>query len=147
MGVGFGLVFSAMSGLIVNAVPPAQTGVATDQPGDLDDIQRLAGADDLHELARFPDPLAPATAALRATNRPWISSYNENMRAGSSSSPANTATPATIAMLSAIDLMIMTGQHETVACGDAGRDLPGLSGWKFSVPIRGAAMDACGYRL
>lgn len=40
------------------------------------------------------------------------------------------------------DLMIMTGQHETVACGDTGRDLPGLSGWKFSVPIRGAAMDA-----
>jgi EmrB/QacA subfamily drug resistance transporter len=29
LGVGFGLVFSAMSALIVNAVPPAQTGVAS----------------------------------------------------------------------------------------------------------------------
>src|SRR5258708_18005926 len=29
MGVGFGLAFSAMSALIVAAVPPSQTGVAT----------------------------------------------------------------------------------------------------------------------
>ncbi len=36
-------------------------------------------------------------------------------RAGSSSSPANTATPATIAMLSAIDLMIMTGNSVSTA--------------------------------
>ena len=40
------------------------------------------------------------------------------------------------------DLMIMTGYHRTYGCGDLGRDLPGLSGWKFSVPVRGAAMDA-----
>ena len=28
MGIGLGLVFAAMSGLVVNAVPPEQTGVA-----------------------------------------------------------------------------------------------------------------------
>jgi dethiobiotin synthetase len=71
-GVGKTIVTAALAALAraggrrVAVVKPAQTGVTTDEPGDLDDIQRLAGADDLHELARFPDPLAPATAARRA---------------------------------------------------------------------------------
>jgi dethiobiotin synthetase len=47
-------------------VKPAQTGVAADEPGDLDDVRRLAGVIDLHEHARFPDPLSPAAAARRA---------------------------------------------------------------------------------
>jgi dethiobiotin synthetase len=47
-------------------VKPAQTGVAAGEPGDLDEVQRLTGVDDLHELSRFPDPLAPASAARRA---------------------------------------------------------------------------------
>ena len=42
---------------------------------DLDDVRRLAGVTDLHELARFPDPLSPAAAArcgpaLRAFRSP-----------------------------------------------------------------------------
>jgi dethiobiotin synthetase len=41
----------------------AQTGVAADEPGDLDVVRKLSGVDDLHELARFPDPLSPAAAA------------------------------------------------------------------------------------
>jgi dethiobiotin synthetase len=47
----------------VAVVKPAQTGVSTDEPGDLQDVRRLALVEDLHEHARFPDPLAPAAAA------------------------------------------------------------------------------------
>jgi dethiobiotin synthetase len=71
-GVGKTIVTAALaavaraSGRRVAVVKPAQTGVAADEPGDLDDVRRLAGVDDVHELARFPDPLAPATAARRA---------------------------------------------------------------------------------
>jgi len=50
----------------VSVVKPVQTGVGADEPGDLDVVRRLSGVEDLHELARFSDPLAPATAARRA---------------------------------------------------------------------------------
>lgn len=53
-------------GEAVAVVKPAQTGVADGAPGDLDEVRRLSGVDDLHELARYADPLAPATAAARA---------------------------------------------------------------------------------
>ena len=57
---------AAARGSRVAVVKPAQTGVAADEPGDLDDVRRLAGVTDLHEHARFPDPLSPAAAARRA---------------------------------------------------------------------------------
>jgi dethiobiotin synthetase len=47
----------------VAVVKPAQTGVATGEPGDLAEVRRLAGVRDTHELARFPDPLSPEAAA------------------------------------------------------------------------------------
>ena len=50
---------------------PAQTGVAAGEPGDLADVVRLAAPATVCELARYPDPLAPATAARRAGGRPW----------------------------------------------------------------------------
>jgi dethiobiotin synthetase len=55
-------------------VKPAQTGVAPGEPGDLAEVRRLVGS--AHalttlELARYPDPLAPATAAARA-GRPAV---------------------------------------------------------------------------
>jgi dethiobiotin synthase len=53
----------------VAVVKPAQTGVAAGGPGDLDEVQRLAGIGDTHELARFPDPLSPEAAA-RASGLP-----------------------------------------------------------------------------
>lgn len=71
-GVGKTIVTAALAalaragGALVAVVKPVQTGVAVGEPGDLDDVRRLAGVDDLHELARFGDPLAPATAARRA---------------------------------------------------------------------------------
>ena len=52
----------------VAVVKPAQTGVGPGEPGDLAEVVRLAGltAADGIEVARFPDPLAPATAARLA---------------------------------------------------------------------------------
>lgn len=49
----------------VAVVKPVQTGVNDGEPGDLEEVRRLSGVDDLHELARFSEPLAPATAARR----------------------------------------------------------------------------------
>jgi predicted MFS family arabinose efflux permease len=44
MGIGFGLVFAAMSGLIVHAVPPAQTGVASGMNANIRTIGGSVGA-------------------------------------------------------------------------------------------------------
>ncbi len=50
----------------VAAVKPAQTGVLPGEPGDLDVVARLGGAQTLREPVRLPEPLAPDTAAWRA---------------------------------------------------------------------------------
>jgi len=71
-GVGKTVVTAAVAALAatrgarVAVVKPAQTGAAAGDPGDLDDVRRLAGVTDLHEHARFPDPLSPAAAARRS---------------------------------------------------------------------------------
>jgi dethiobiotin synthetase len=72
-GVGKTVVTAAVAALAlgrqrsVAVLKPAQTGVGPDEPGDVDDVGRLAGDDvTTWELARFPDPLAPGTAARRA---------------------------------------------------------------------------------
>lgn len=57
---------AATRGTSVAVVKPAQTGAGPADPGDLDDVRRLAGVTDLHEYARFPDPLSPAAAARHA---------------------------------------------------------------------------------
>jgi dethiobiotin synthetase len=54
------------AGLRVAVVKPAQTGLEPGEPGDLAEIERLAGAVETHELVRLADPLAPDTAARRA---------------------------------------------------------------------------------
>ncbi len=70
-GVGKTVVTAALAavartdGARVAVLKPAQTGVSAAEPGDLDEVRRLSGVEDLHELARYPDPLAPATAARR----------------------------------------------------------------------------------
>ncbi|MEU9125867.1 dethiobiotin synthase [Streptomyces sp. NPDC048506] len=53
-------------GRSVAVLKPAQTGVAAHEPGDAAEVERLAGAVTTLELARYPEPLAPATAAARA---------------------------------------------------------------------------------
>lgn len=57
---------AAVRGASVAVVKPGQTGVRDGEPGDLDEVRRLAAVDDVHEFARFPDPLSPAAAARRA---------------------------------------------------------------------------------
>ncbi|MFC5802893.1 dethiobiotin synthase [Streptomyces formicae] len=54
-------------GRTVAVLKPAQTGLAAGETGDAQEAARLAGSGAAGvELARFPDPLAPATAARRA---------------------------------------------------------------------------------
>ncbi|WP_405878121.1 dethiobiotin synthase [Streptomyces sp. NBC_01136] len=54
------------AGRSVAVLKPAQTGVRPNERGDADEVARLAGTVTTLELARYPDPLAPATAARRA---------------------------------------------------------------------------------
>ncbi|WP_405917701.1 dethiobiotin synthase [Streptomyces sp. NBC_00728] len=54
------------AGRSVAVLKPAQTGVGPDERGDADEVARLAGAVTTLELGRYPEPLAPATAARRA---------------------------------------------------------------------------------
>ncbi|WP_447035332.1 dethiobiotin synthase [Streptomyces sp. DSM 118878] len=55
------------AGRSVAVLKPAQTGVAPGEAGDVQEVTRLAGGGiTTLELARFPEPLAPDTAARRA---------------------------------------------------------------------------------
>ncbi|MFC5905972.1 dethiobiotin synthase [Streptacidiphilus monticola] len=54
------------AGRKVAVLKPGQTGMAPGEPGDLAEVLRLAGPVTTSELARYPDPLAPATAAARS---------------------------------------------------------------------------------
>jgi dethiobiotin synthetase len=72
-GVGKTVVTAAVAALAAAAgervvvLKPAQTGIEPGAPGDLADVTRLVGDDVVTlELARYPDPLAPATAARRS---------------------------------------------------------------------------------
>lgn len=53
-------------GRSVAVCKPGQTGVGPGEPGDLAAVERLSGVTRTVELARYPDPLAPDTAARRA---------------------------------------------------------------------------------
>ncbi|MFF2993068.1 dethiobiotin synthase [Streptomyces sp. NPDC057950] len=57
-------------GRSVAVLKPAQTGVGPHERGDADEVARLAGAVTTLELGRYPEPLAPATAARRARLAP-----------------------------------------------------------------------------
>jgi dethiobiotin synthetase len=57
---------SLAQGLSVAVLKPAQTGVLGNEPGDAAEAARLAGPVTAAELARYPEPLAPATAARRS---------------------------------------------------------------------------------
>ena len=68
-GVGKTVVTAAIAALApsVTVVKPAQTGVTADEPADVQEVVRRAGA---HvrtvELVRYPDPLAHEAAARRS---------------------------------------------------------------------------------
>lgn len=59
-----------VEGRRVAVLKPAQTGVSVDDNGDVAEISRLATGVTGVELARYPDPLAPGTAARRADQPP-----------------------------------------------------------------------------
>lgn len=59
-------------------VKPAQTGVAPDEPGDLDEVRRLAGDVPGHEGVRLREPLAPDTAArLEGLDLPGLAAQRD----------------------------------------------------------------------
>jgi dethiobiotin synthase len=68
-GVGKTVVTAAIAALAiargdrVAVVKPAQTGTAAGEIPDTEAVRRLTGLADTHELATFPDPLAPEAAA------------------------------------------------------------------------------------
>jgi dethiobiotin synthase len=71
-GVGKTIVTAALAavqrsrGRRVAVVKPAQTGLSPGEPGDADEVRRLAGPLDFLEGVRLPDPLAPDRAASLA---------------------------------------------------------------------------------
>ncbi|WP_110946001.1 dethiobiotin synthase [Streptomyces avicenniae] len=71
-GIGKTVVTAALAatalarGRSVAVLKPAQTGVAPGEPGDVAEVARLAGRVTTAEPARYPEPLAPATAARRS---------------------------------------------------------------------------------
>ncbi len=68
-GVGKTVVTAAIAACATGSVAVvklAQTGVAPGEPGDLAEVTRLSGCTDVHELARYPDPLSPSRAARHA---------------------------------------------------------------------------------
>jgi dethiobiotin synthetase len=75
-GVGKTITTAALAALArargerVAVVKPAQTGEPPGAPGDLAVVHALTGLDDLHELARYPDPLSPEAAARTAGSPP-----------------------------------------------------------------------------
>lgn len=74
--VGKTVVSAAIAALAVRAghrvavVKPAQTGVLDGELGDVDIVRSLAGELTTRELRRYPDPLAPDTAARRSGMTP-----------------------------------------------------------------------------
>ncbi|MFI9822780.1 dethiobiotin synthase [Streptomyces sp. NPDC052013] len=62
---------ASVAGRSVAVLKAAQTGVAPGERGDAEEVARLAGGGvTASELARYPEPLAPATAARRAGRAP-----------------------------------------------------------------------------
>lgn len=81
--IGKTIATAAIAGLLrscgrhVAVVKPAQTGFpgtgsVLGRGGDLDDVARLTGVDDLHGFARYPEPMAPLAAARRAGLPPLL---------------------------------------------------------------------------
>ncbi|MGP3988233.1 dethiobiotin synthase [Streptomyces sp. 3N207] len=75
------------AGRSVAVLKPAQTGVPAGEPGDVAEVLRLAGDGAAPgtvtgaELARYPEPLAPETAARRA-GLPYVSARDVAEAAG-----------------------------------------------------------------
>lgn len=70
------------AGRSVRVVKPFQTGIGADEPGDLDVVRRLVPDVLTLEMARYADPLAPATAArLAGVDPPDVSALRDAIMA------------------------------------------------------------------
>jgi dethiobiotin synthetase len=58
------------AGKRVAVIKPAQTGVLDGEPGDASEVERLTSGVTCIELVRYPEPLAPRTAARRSHQEP-----------------------------------------------------------------------------
>lgn len=68
-------------GYRVTVVKPVQTGVAPEEPGDIEAIVALTGLTSVHELARLELPLAPESAARAMDVRlPTIAEHVKTIR-------------------------------------------------------------------
>lgn len=64
----------------VSIVKPYQTGAGGDEPSDVRTAQTLSGCDDVHELVRLVDALAPESAAhLRGVGVPRVDELVERV--------------------------------------------------------------------
>lgn len=71
---------AVLSGDAVVVVKPVQTGVLGGEPGDADEVRRLAGCV-VSEFVRLPDPLAPDTAArLAGVELPTVAEHAGRIR-------------------------------------------------------------------
>lgn len=74
----------AGQGLRVAVVKPTQTGLQPGEPGDVDEVARLAGHEAIttHEFVRLPDPLAPdAAARIAEIDLPTVAEHAERVAA------------------------------------------------------------------
>ncbi|MGL5864849.1 MAG: dethiobiotin synthase [Dermatophilaceae bacterium] len=68
-------------GTDVTVLKPAQTGVASGEPGDVDVIRHLAGDIRTHETVRLRDPLSPEAAARReGMTLPLVAAHARRVR-------------------------------------------------------------------
>jgi EmrB/QacA subfamily drug resistance transporter len=95
MGIGFGLAFSAMSALIVAAVPPAQTGVASGMNANIRTIGGSIGAAVMASIV---------TSALEPSGLPQQSGYTTGF--------AVMAGGLVVAALAAVLMPSAPGQHD-----------------------------------
>ena len=68
-------------GLTVAVAKPVQTGIATGEPTDLEEVARLTGSIAIHEFTRLTPPLAPVAAArIDKVDLPPLDTYVDGIR-------------------------------------------------------------------
>lgn len=69
-------------GMSIAVAKPVQTGIATGEPTDLEEVARLSGVTAVREFTRLTPPLAPVAAArLDEVDLPPLDSYVDALRA------------------------------------------------------------------
>jgi dethiobiotin synthetase len=133
--VGKTVVTAAVAALAVDrgrrvaVLKPAQTGVAPGEPGDLAEVERLAGPVTTRELRRYPDPLSPEAAARRI-GQPGLS-------------PAEIAAAATD-LDYGHDLVLVEGAGGLLVRFDAGGGTLADVAWALGAPVLVVAHSGLG---